>query len=401
VETGLVIGGHYLLQHLIKQGQFSTVYQGVDQLFQRNVAVKSVPAAQIPAYRAAVRMTSQFSYPNIIGLYDLVAKPDRLYLIQEYVEGEDFAALLQAPLLAHEVTDIGRQVCQAVLYAGSLSRGVCHGDLTTGAIIRDRRGLIRLGNFALPSDIAYFTAWNKLGGEGAVLADRELPWGVPSEGRQSDDVRATGLLLYQLLTSRAPSATTVEPPADGLLRFPRNVPPELCELIARTVIRQHPQRITRMEALYDELKTLTEALEARAPILVSSPAVPRPPDVARGGQVQSPAPETPGNLLPAGQAGSRLAAYRSENSGKLAAMEMEPVNSALTIADATATPLMPLASRQAVYPGLEVTPPQSASYSQAASPRRSPLLWLLVLGLVVFALCFAIGFFAGGAIFPR
>ncbi len=236
METGLVIGGHYLLQHLIKQGQFSTVYHGVDQLFQRNVAVKSVPADQLPAYRAAVRMTSQFSYPNIIGLYDLVAKPDRLYLIQEYVEGDDFAALMQAPLLAHEVTDIGRQVCLALLYASSPTRRVCHGDLTPVAILRDHRGLIRVSNFGLPSDIAYFSAWNNLGGGGVVLADRDLPWGAVSEGRQADDVRATGLLLYQLLTSHAPASTTVEPPADGRLRFPRSVPPELCELIARTVI---------------------------------------------------------------------------------------------------------------------------------------------------------------------
>jgi serine/threonine protein kinase len=399
VETGLVIGGHYLLQHLIKQGQFSTVYQGVDQLFQRSVAVKSVPADQIPTYRAAVRMTSQFSYPNIIGLYDLVAKPDRLYLIQEYVEGEDFAALLQAPLMAHEVADIGRQVCLAILYAGASSRGVCHGDLTPSAILRDRRGLIRVGNFALPSDIAYFTAWNNLGGEGEVLADTELAWGVPSEGRQADDVRASGLLLYQLLTSRAPAATTVVPPADGRLRFPRNVPAELCELIARAVIRQHPQRITRVEALYNELKTLTETLEARTPVLLGSPPVPRQADVARGGQSPKPAPNSAGNVLPAGQPGSRLAAYRSENSGKLAAMEMEPVNSAMTLADAA--PLNPLASRQAAYPGPEITPPLPASSFQAASQRRSPLIWLLVLGVVVFALCFAIGYFAGGAIFPH
>src|SRR5205809_4415237 len=102
VETGLVIGGHYLLQRLIKQGQYSTVYQGVDQLFQRMVAVKSVPAAHIQTYRVAVRLTSQFSHPNIVGLYDLTIKPDRLYLIQEYIEGEDFASLLQAPLQPYD-----------------------------------------------------------------------------------------------------------------------------------------------------------------------------------------------------------------------------------------------------------------------------------------------------------
>jgi len=54
VEIGRVIGGHYLLQRLIKQGQYAIIYQGVDQAFQRAVAVKALDADQIPVYRAAV-----------------------------------------------------------------------------------------------------------------------------------------------------------------------------------------------------------------------------------------------------------------------------------------------------------------------------------------------------------
>ncbi|MFL5625581.1 MAG: protein kinase domain-containing protein [Ktedonobacteraceae bacterium] len=404
METGLVIGGHYLLQRLIKQGQFSTVYWGVDQLFQRNVAVKSVPAAQIPEYRAAVRMTAQFSYPNIIGLYDLVAKPDRLYLIQEYVEGDDFAALMRMQPQPHEVADIGRQICLGLLYASSSSRQICHGDLTPNAIIRDQRGLVRINNFALPSDTAYFTAWNRLGGEGIAVTDRDLPWGVMSEGRRADDTRAVGLLLYQLLTSRAPGTTSVEPPADGRLRFPRSIPPELCELIARTIIRQHPQHIDRVDMLYDELKTLTENLESAAPVLVSNSAgaQPQQADVPNAGLFAQRASGKLGNVLPGRQPGAGLAAYRNENSGKLAAVEAEPVNTAMTVADSPA-PIKPVTARQVVYPPrTDATPPLQGGISPHINARQSsPLLWLLVLGLIVFSVCFVVGFFAGTTFFPH
>ena len=30
MEIGRVVGGHYLIQRLIKQGQYATVYQGVE-----------------------------------------------------------------------------------------------------------------------------------------------------------------------------------------------------------------------------------------------------------------------------------------------------------------------------------------------------------------------------------
>ena len=111
METGRLINRRYLLQRLIKQGRVCTVYQGTDQMLQRVVAVKAVSAQYIPAYKAAIRMTSYFSHPNIIGLYDIVpiVEPEALYLVQEYVAGDDFATLLQAQLTPYEVADFGSQ----------------------------------------------------------------------------------------------------------------------------------------------------------------------------------------------------------------------------------------------------------------------------------------------------
>ncbi|GAC1613310.1 MAG: hypothetical protein NVS4B7_04680 [Ktedonobacteraceae bacterium] len=392
METGLVIGGHYLLQRLIKQGPYGAVYQGVDQLFQRTVAVKAVSALFIPAYRSAVRMTSQFSYPNIVVLYDLVTKTDKLYLIQEYVEGDDFTALLQTPLQPYDIIDIGRQICSALIYASSSARKICHGDLTPAAILRDRRGLIRVNNFALPSNLAYFTAWNVLGSDGSEpLTDRDLPWGMISEGRRANDTRAIGLLLYQLLTSRPAGATVVEPPADGRLRFPRNIPPELCEVVARTVIRRHPQNINTVEVFSDELKILAETLDPVVPVLVSNPTV-------QQGEIDRPKPFPPpglgmmGNVLSSEQAGSGYSAYRNENNVQLTAIEAGQSPSALTVADAAIRP-----AEQQLLPAY----PQAYADKAPRQAQRSSLLWLLVLGLIIFALFFVVGYFAGHLFIPH
>jgi len=401
VEIGRVIGGHYLLQGLIKQGQCAAVYQGIDQAFQRLVAVKAVPAAYAAVYRAAVRKTSQFSFPNIIGLYDLVVEQERLYLVQEFVDGDDFATLLQMPLQPYEVADYGYQICSALLYACSSTRRICHGDLTPAAIMRDRRGLIRVNNFALPGDVNYFTAWSTVGGDGLPLADRDLPWGVESQGRHADDTRALGLLLYQLLAGRPAGAVMVETPADGRLRFRSNVPPELCEVVARTVIRRHPQCINTVEVLSDELKMLAETLGPAVPVLVNSPAyqqavqaqqaqevVVRPGHFSPSGTGKLP------NPLPGGQPGPGISAYRPAKSGKLVAPSMEPADAvAQTVADAS---IMPATSRNAVSP---VLAPYSPETEARPAFQRSSLILYLVLGLVVFALFFVIGFFAGTAFF--
>ncbi len=405
MEIGRVIGGHYLLKRLIKQGQYAAVYQGIDQAFQRVVAVKSVDSAHATVYRAAIHKTAQFTFPNLVGLYDLVIEQDRLYLIQEYIDGDDFAALLQSPLQPYEVTDYGHQICLTLLYASGSSRRTCHGDLTPSAIIRDRRGQIRVNNFALPSDISYFTAWSDIGGEGLPLSDRDLPWGAESPGRRADDARAVGLLLYQLAAGRTQNTTVIEPPADGRLRFRNNIPPELCDVIARSIIRSHPQHINTVEVLNDELKTVAETLEPSVPLLVNNPAFQQVAQAAQADQevdIARPRQFSPAgtgkipNPLLTGQPGIGLSAFRQSKSEKLGATIMETnESSAPTVADPSLMAAMSMSpiSRQSVsYPNTTKAAPKV---------RRSTLILLLLLGLLIFGICFAIGFYGGTFLGPH
>jgi len=381
VETGRVVNRRYLLQRLLKQGQCSAVYVGTDQVLQRPVAVKVVPAPYIQDYRAAIKLTAQFSQPNIIGLYDLVIETDVLYVVQEYVEGDDFTALLQKSLSVFEVVDLGSQICQSLMYASNATHQVVHGDLIPGAVIRDRSGFAHVNNFALPSDQSYFQKWCIMGGEGVAVSDTDLPFGTLSEGRQADDTRAVGLLLYQLLASRAPGTGSVEPRPDGRLSFQRNIPPELCETVARAVVRRHPHAISTPEELFAELKILSDALEASA--LASTPVT--------GGYMQD---ETIAARPPAPVAGAKLATalpmrdrdaaagvspYQSGQSVKLPVAE--PAPSAPTVADAS---LKLAAARRAAYP--EPKP---------LNQGHSSLIMILLIGLIAFAALFVIGYFIG------
>jgi serine/threonine protein kinase len=363
VETGRVIHGRYLLQRLIKQTAFCSVHQGMDQRLQRAVAVKSVIGPNIVAYRTAVKMTANFSHQHILGLYDLVVEPDVLYIVQEYVDGDTFATLMQSQLSPFEIAEAGWQMCLALMYAGSASRRVCHGDLTPGAIMRDRQGVIRISNFALPTDLAYFEKWSRMGGEGVALLETELPWGQQSEARKADDTRAVGLLLYQLLTG------STEPPADGRLRFARGIPAELCETIARAVVRQHPQHIDTPEALYAQLKVLAEVLEPALPSPVQEEPAVR--------QFSSAGVGKPGTPLPVRESGGRsLSSY----SGQMPALEATP--SAPTVAN---VPFSPTAQR--------MNPPVPAG-----AQSNSPVLMMLLLGLLAFGLFFVVGYFLGHAL---
>lgn len=384
METGRVIHKRYLLQQLIKQGQYSTVYQGTDQLLQRAVALKVVPTEHIPAYRAALRTTAQFSHPNIVGIYDLIIEPDKLYIVQEYIDGEDFSSLLQVQQTPYQVAELGVQACQALLYATSSTRRICHGDLTPEAIMRDRLGLVRINNFALPSNLNYFERWSILGGEGVPLADPELPWGQLSDGRQADDTRAVGILLYQLLSGRNPGTTIAEPPPDGRLRFLRNIPPELCEIIARAIIREHPNRITTVEALHNALKPLAESYETQVITPPTSYPVedslrPRPAPVAGTGKLVTALP-----VREAAQASTNLAAFRQapEAPKQTTAIDVEPALP--TVAN---IPMKLVTARQAAYPQQSQQLPQSQPPNSGLS-----IPMLILISIIVFIVFLAVGY---------
>jgi serine/threonine protein kinase len=327
-------------------------------------------------------MTANFSHPNIVGLYDLILETENLYLVQEYVEGDNFNALLQTQLNAYEVTDMGSQLCLALMYAGSSSRRVCHGDLVPAALMRDRNGLVRINNFALPTDMTYFTSWSIMGAEGAPLLETDLPWGQQSDERRADDTRAVGLLLYQLLAGKLVGASVVDPPPDGRLRFTRNTPPELCELVARAVVRQHPQHISTPDVLYTQMKALAEALEPSTPSpFVTAPGRVYPAPATEPVVMQQYSPASSGKLVTALPArdvstpGSGLSAYSAQSPTP------DLANVAPTVAD---MPVKLAAARMAAYS--EITPEKR---------RSSPALLIFLIGLVAFALFFIMGYFLG------
>jgi serine/threonine protein kinase len=391
VDTGRLIHRRYLLQRLIQRGTVCPVYQAFDQVLQRPVAIKIAPAEYIAAYRAALRSTAQFAHPNIIGIYDLVVEPDALYVVEEYVDGADFRTLLQSQLSPYQIADIGAQICRALLYAGTPSRKVCHGDLTPSAILRDRHGLVHVNNFALPSDMAYFSAWSVVGGGDIVFSEPNLPWGQMSDGRKEDDTRAVGLLLYQLLaTGHSAGTVSAEPPSDGRLHFMRNVPAELCELTARAVVRKHPEHITTPEVLHTELKALTEALELASPHTIMAPEpVYSTEDIAKVKQDSRP---SWGGLFPQMPPASPIPspAHMTEEEMELNKRVAGPM---------IATEAVSLSSPNVANVSMQLATARQAAYGNLPNANHVNMPVLLAIGLVLFALFFGVGWMLAHLIF--
>jgi hypothetical protein len=148
-------------------------------------------------------------------------------------------------------------------------------------------------------------------------------------------------------------------------------------MVARAVVRQHPQHIGTPEELHTYLKTLAEALEPPpmpAPALLTyqqeEPLV-RQFSPAGAARMATSLPVREGE-----HSGRGLSAY----SGKLPSLEEPPASPTVT------NPLFNAGQQQM----LSQTP---------SSPKTSsPALMILLLGLLAFALFFVVGYFLGHAL---
>jgi len=142
------------------------------------------------------------------------------------------------------------------------------------------------------------------------------------------------------------------------------------------------------------LRTVAEGLESPMPAQVGSIVAPEEAlpfrRLAGVGQAEAEDPRGTGKLVSAlpvretSNAGLRYAAYLPDGAANSL---LEPaLNVPTTVAD---VPFKLAAARQAAYQQLET------------QSRRSPILLLLLLGLVVFALFFVVGYFTGHILFAH
>lgn len=87
--------GRYQIQRVLGQGGFGTVYLAHDPQLDRPVALK-VPqrnwftsAERRAAFVREARLAAQLKHPGVVAVYDVQAEQHGLYIVQEYVDGQN------------------------------------------------------------------------------------------------------------------------------------------------------------------------------------------------------------------------------------------------------------------------------------------------------------------------
>lgn len=126
--------GPYEITASLGAGELGEVYRARDSRLEREVAIKTLPAAfahdpeRLARFEREARLLASLAHPNICGIFGLEEHDGHRYLVLELVDGETLAARLgRGPLPVDEAIDTCRQVAAAIEAAHE--RGIVRRDL--------------------------------------------------------------------------------------------------------------------------------------------------------------------------------------------------------------------------------------------------------------------------------
>jgi serine/threonine-protein kinase len=213
------LAGRYQLGELIGRGGMADVHVGLDTRLGRRVAVKLLKPtlANDPAFRTRFRREAQdaakMAHPTIVRIFDAGEESVREangsetlvpFIVMEYVDGRLLKDIIaEGAVEPAEAARIIGQVLTALEY--SHRAGVVHRDIKPGNIMVTSSGQVKVMDFGIARAISDSAA--TIAETSAIVGTAQYFSPEQARGEAVDarsDLYSTGVVLFELLTGRAP-----------------------------------------------------------------------------------------------------------------------------------------------------------------------------------------------------
>ncbi|OMG54659.1 serine/threonine protein kinase [Azonexus hydrophilus] len=197
--------GRFEIRGELGRGAQSTVYRGFDPQLQREVAIKTLhftrpDPAQNQVLLDEARAVGKMRHPNIVPIFEAGEEGGDLYLVFEYVPGQNLAEFLRqsGALTAVKAIGILRPVLDAIAQAHA--RGIIHRDLKPSNILLDENGTPRVMDFGISAHVdAPTDNEEEYSGTPAYMAPEYIE---RRESSARSDIFSAGLVLFEMLAGR-------------------------------------------------------------------------------------------------------------------------------------------------------------------------------------------------------
>ncbi len=218
IETGTTLQQRYKIDKQIGQGGMGAVYVATDSRFGSTVAIKETLCMD-DNFRKAIereaRLLNSLKHTALPRVSDHFEENNGMFLVMEYIPGDDVAAMLEDPKVSFTVEQVMKwadQLLDALDYLHNQELPVIHRDIKPQNLKTNSRGEMILLDFGLakgnPTDASHQTAAKSIFGYSRNYASLEQIQGTGTDPRS--DLYSLAATLYHLLTK--------VPPEDALTR---------------------------------------------------------------------------------------------------------------------------------------------------------------------------------------
>ena len=265
----------YDVVDLIGRGGMGVVYKAVDRALRRLVAIKMVTGAAeqgelLKRFYREAQFTANLRHPNIVIVYDLGDFEGRPYLVMEYLDGQSLESMLATKTITMlQTISYVRQICSGLEYAHSRQPSIVHRDIKPANIVVLADGSVKIVDFGIARLVhSRHTQAGQLMGSFHYMSPEQIN-DVDLDGRS--DIFSTGVVLYQLLTSKLPFEGSgvaqtlnriVGSPAPPLSQFIQGYPPALDHIVARALAKEREERYPSAREFSFDLLEVEEHLKS-------------------------------------------------------------------------------------------------------------------------------------------
>jgi serine/threonine protein kinase len=250
--------GKFEVVRLLGQGAMGEVYLGRDPSIGREVAIKTIRPALLgleaggdvrERFAREAKAAGLLHHPNVVTVFEFGTDEDLLYLVMEYVPGEDLATLmLRDGLTPSDLLETLAQVCEGLAQAHR--HGIIHRDIKpTNVMVQRDEGELRakVMDFGVAKlSGGDMTQTGMVVGTLAYMAPEYLRTG---RAEPASDLFSVGVMLHEGLSGGKPfrGSTT--------------------GAIVYTIIHDEPQPLedTVFEGVSPSVKALSSRLLAKDP----------------------------------------------------------------------------------------------------------------------------------------
>jgi len=293
-QADLLVGqtiGHYKISKRIGTGGMGDVYLATDVTAGRKAALKLLPtrftsdAQRLKRFQQEARALVGLNHPNILTVYEIGEDRSTHYIASELIEGETLRQrLTRGRMELRQAVDVASQMAGAL--AAAHEAGIVHRDIKPENIMLRPDGYVKVLDFGIAklaeSTFAEATAD---GAESMTLAETHLGsllgtvrYMSPEQacGAHVDkrtDIWSLGVVLYEMVTGHVPftgetpgevmtSVLETEPPP--LTSYSNQTPPELQQIISKTLRKEREERYQSAHELLEALQSLRRSREFKA-----------------------------------------------------------------------------------------------------------------------------------------